>query len=323
MLDNDKVNRVLTIYTKLVNGSVISKSEEATLYNVNERTIQRDIDDIRKFLDQKMVEEGRINNIVYDRNAKGYRLETIYRIKFTNSEILAICKILLDSRAFTKSEMLSLLDKLLDCCIPETNRRSVTELIRNEAFHYIEPHHHTVFIDKMWEIGKAIQCHRKIKIYYKKLYSENLVERILQPLAIMFSDHYFYMIAFIDDLKDIEKEIDYKKVSPTIYRIDRIHSLDIMMEQFHLPYASRFEEGEFRKRIPFMFGGKLEKVIFKYSGLSIETVLDKLPTAQIIRHEGNIYTIMVETYGRGFEMWAKSQGEDIFDIKWCLNGGKI
>ena len=37
-------------------------------------------------------------------------------------------------------------------------------------------------------------------------------------------------------------------------------------------YSDRFEEGEFRKKIPFMYGGKLRKVKFKYSGLSIENV---------------------------------------------------
>ena len=45
----DKIERVLSIYTKLLYGGVINKAEEANNFGVNERSIQRDIDDIRNF----------------------------------------------------------------------------------------------------------------------------------------------------------------------------------------------------------------------------------------------------------------------------------
>ena len=45
----DKIQRVLGIYKKLVSGEIVSKVEEANNYGVNERSIQRDIDDIRSF----------------------------------------------------------------------------------------------------------------------------------------------------------------------------------------------------------------------------------------------------------------------------------
>ena len=46
-------------------------------------------------------------------------MQQTYKIKLTNSEILAICKILLDSRAFTKKEMEEMLHKLIECCVPQ------------------------------------------------------------------------------------------------------------------------------------------------------------------------------------------------------------
>ena len=72
MESTDKIERVLGIYTKLINGTVIHKAEEAANYKVNERSIQRDIDDIRNFMDIKGTEDGMFNSIVYDRQAKGY-----------------------------------------------------------------------------------------------------------------------------------------------------------------------------------------------------------------------------------------------------------
>ena len=37
----DKIERVLGIYTKLINGSIVIKAEEAANYGVNERSILR------------------------------------------------------------------------------------------------------------------------------------------------------------------------------------------------------------------------------------------------------------------------------------------
>ena len=124
----------------------------------------------------------------------------------------------------------------------------------------------------------------------------------------MFSEYYFYMAAFITD-KEVKKNFRVlEDAFPTIYRIDRIQDLRILEEHFKIPYKDRFEEGEFRKRIQFMYGGKLRKVTFKYSGYSVEAVLDRLPTAKILSEEDGVYTISAEVFGDGIDMWLRSQG---------------
>ena len=313
----DKIERVLGIYTKLINGAVVNKATEAANYHVNERSIQRDIDDIRNYMDLQGASDGIINSVIYDRQAKGYRLEQIYKLKFTNPEILAICKILLDSRAFTKNEMDSMLQKLVESCVPSENQKLVKDLIINEEFHYIEPRHGSVFVDKMWEIGQAIHENQFIEIQYQGIQGSTVKTRKLKPLAIMFSEYYFYLAAFIDDEKVRENFNVINDSFPTIYRIDRIQGLKVLDEKFHIPYTDRFEEGEFRKRIQFMYGGKLRKVKFKYSGYSVESVLDRLPTAKIIDEEQHpdgkrtVYTISAEVFGDGIDMWLRSQGENV------------
>lgn len=310
-LKNDKIERVLGIYTKLMNGCLVNKAEEAQNYGVNERSIQRDIDDIRNFIELDVKNTGCINSVVYDRIDKGYRMEQIYKLKLTNSEVLALCKILLDSRAFTKTEMTDMLDKLISCCVPKDNQKLVTDLISNEEFHYVEPRHKTQFIDTMWDIGQAIRNCQHIEIDYFRMKDKAVVKRKVKPVAIMFSEYYFYLTAFIDD-EEVRKDFDVLNDSfPTIYRIDRIKKLKVLDEKFHIPYSSRFEEGEFRKRIQFMYGGKLQKVKFKYSGTDIDAVLDRLPTAQIISEDDGVYTISAEVFGKGIDMWLKSQGENI------------
>ncbi len=316
----DKIERVLGIYTKLLNGVLVNKADEAQNYNCNERSIQRDIDDIRNYMDLQGINEGRINSVVYDRQAKGYRLEQIYKSKLTNPEILAICKILLDSRAFTQKEMENILAKLIDSCVPEDNQQLVKEMISNEEFHYIQPRHGSIFIDKMWSISQAIHNHSYIEIRYQGIQGSSVKTRKLKPLAVMFSEYYFYMAAFIDDEKIRENFNVINDSFPTIYRIDRIRSLQILDEKYHIPYSDRFEEGEFRKRIQFMYGGKLRRVKFQYSGYSVEAILDRLPTAKILDEEPHedgkrtVYTISAEVFGDGIDMWLRSQGESILNL---------
>ena len=297
---SDQIARVLKIYAKLSDGYVVNKAEEAELYGVNERSIQRDIDHIRCFLDEEAERTGIVNTIVYDRTEKGYRLETIYQIRLQNSEVLALCKILLDSRAFTKEEMVAMLDKLITCCVPDVNQKRVKDLIRNEEYHYVELKHKTKFIELMWDLGQAISESRYIEVDYFR--------RKLQPLAIMFSEYYFYLTVFIPD-EEVRKDFDVLNDSfPTIYRIDRIKSLKVLDEKFYVPYSNRFEEGEFRKRIQFMYGGRLRKVTFRYTGTDIDAILDRLPTAKILDEDNGTYTVSAEVFGSGIDMWLRSQG---------------
>ena len=75
---------------------------------------------------------------------------------------------------------------------------------------------------------------------------------------------------------------DGRKDFPTIFRIDRIADFTPTGEKFSIPYRDKFSDGEFRKRVQFMYAGKLRCVTFTYSGASIEAILDRLPTAKIL-----------------------------------------
>lgn len=311
MESEGKGNRLLGIYTQLLNGETVNKAQAAREYGVNERSIQRDIEDIREFLDSQTVQTGVVNNVIYDYREKGYRLETVSKVKLSNEEILAVSKILLDSRAFDRMEMMNVLDRLQECCVPPQNRKLVNDLLSNEKFHYIEPQHKKYFLDTMWQLGMAIRESRLVEITYTKLKGRERVTRRLQPLAILFSEFYFYVVGFI---QGIDKEKEFENADdpfPTIYRIDRIETLEVLDERFKIPYKDRFEEGEFRKRVQFMFGGKLQTVKFEYSGLSIESVLDRLPTARILSEDNGKYLVQAEVFGKGIEMWFRSQGEAV------------
>lgn len=308
----NKTERIITIYKMLMDGEIINKLALADRFGVNVRSIQRDIEDLRAYFADNSELMGGHFSVIYDHKKKGFRLEGDSK-KMSSGEFLAVCKILLESRAFTKAELDPIIEKLIYNCAPPSERKPASDLIANERYHYIEPHHHTRIIDRLWELGNAVKNQQYIKMRYEKLKEDNPVARLVKPVGIMFSEYYFYLIAFIE--KEGAAVPEY--LSPTIYRVDRIHSFQVLDRHFSVPYKERFEEGEFRKRVQFMFGGRLQRIVFEYSGLSVEAVLDRLPTAVILEKRSeengtnNVYVIRAEVFGDGIDMWLRSQGDAV------------
>lgn len=296
-----KSARLLEIYSRFNRGELLKKSELAQSFHVTQRSIQRDIEDLRCFF----AEHGLEQDIVYDAKHRGYRLVSTIPKGLTNSEILAVCKILLESRSMRKDEMLPILDKLIDCAVPEESKRAVKVLIANEKLHYIEPHHGKSILNGLWDIGQAISKQQVLEIEYERMKEPKLVKRRVQPVGIMFSEYYFYLTAFLENKESFDNPDD---LFPTIYRIDRIRSFKVLNEHFEVPYKDRFQEGEFRKRVQFMYGGRLERIKFRYTGLSLEAVLDRLPTAEVVSRDTDGWIVSAEVFGKGIEMWLRSQG---------------
>ena len=210
--------------------------------------------------------------------------------------------------------MLPILDKLVDCCVPEENKRAVQQMIGNEKLHYIEPHHGQPILRGLWELGQAVQQRQVLELDYQRLRGAETVRRTVEPVGILFSEYYFYLAAY---LRGVDRKQSFENPEdpyPTIYRIDRICAFRATGEHFTPAYAKRFQEGEFRRRVQFMYGGKLQKIRFKYTGPSIEAVLDRLPTAEILSQDDSGWTISAEVFGKGIEMWMRSQGDYIQEI---------
>ncbi len=307
----DKAERVLSIYSRLQSGKILYKAEESNRYGVAPRTIQRDIADIQSFLQNQNSETGEIQEIVFDKKNGGYRLETKIQSNLNPAEILAVSKVLLESRSLVKSEMFPIINKLLNSCSNETESKQIRDLIGNEMHHYIELQHGKKMLERIWLLEQAVKTQRYIQIRYKKTKNQEVVERKVKPVGIMFSEFYFYMTAFIEGI-DKEKEFQNPDdVFPTIYRIDRLEQIEVLEEHFSIPYVERFEEGEFRKRIQFMYGGRLRKIKFKYTGNCLDAILDRLPTAEIVKREEDGVIVKAEVFGDGVDMWMRSQKKEI------------
>lgn len=289
--------RLLSIYERLNKGEVLVKDKIAIEFGVSKKTIQRDIDDLRAYLAETHFLETEVL-IKYDKSKKGYYLIRFEREWLTNEEVLALCKILLESRAFQKEELKGIIGKLMSQVVPN-DRKTVSEIVKNELFHYIPLKHNKKLLSPIWKISQFITKQEIISFVYTRQDGTES-SRTVKPVAIMFSEFYFYLIGFM---------ADGSKDFPTTFRIDRIANLVGTKQYFNIPYEEKFNDGEFRKRVQFMYSGELRRILFEFNGPSIEAVLDRLPTAEIIEEKNGVYTICAESYGNGIYMWLKSQGD--------------
>ena len=58
-----------------------------------------------------------------------------------------------------------------------------------------------------------------------------------------------------------------------------------------------------------MHGGRRGCIRFRYTDPSLEVVLDRLPAAQVLSEDADGWLISAEVFGKGIEMWLRSQGE--------------
>lgn len=297
--NGNKGFRLLSIYERLNKGELVKKDQLAEYFGVTPKTIQRDIDDLRAYLAETHFSETEVK-IKYDKARNGYYLVRFEREWLTNEEVMALCKILLESRAFCKEELDRLISKLLIQVVP-SDRKKVEYMIRNEQYHYVPLRHGKYLLPILWELSQLVTNNEIAQFTYTR--QDCIVkEREVKPVAIMFSEYYFYLIAYM---------ADGSKDFPTIFRIDRITNLRGTKQHFNIPYKDKFDDGEFRKRVQFMYSGELRRVTFEYSGPSIEAVLDRLPTAEIVEEHEGVYTIKAEVYGNGIDMWLRSQGDQV------------
>jgi predicted DNA-binding transcriptional regulator YafY len=289
----DKVFRLLQMHERLSRGESIIKGNAITEFGIPPKTFQRDIDSLRLHYTEQSQGE-----LVYDRKRNCYRLSAP-KTNLTKEEIFAICKVLLESRAFNKAELNDIISKFLWQC-EASERKIVNNLFANERINYIPLQHCTPLIEKLWRLAERVNEQSIIELTYKR--SDGVVRMYkVKPVGVMFSEFYFYLIAYI---------ADDSKVFPTVFRIDRIIADKTTEQKFNLPYKDRFSEAEFRKRVQFMYSGELRTVRFLYRGV-LEAVLDRLPTAKVEKMTDGGAIIRAEAYGRGIDMWLLSQGDKV------------
>ncbi|WP_066894684.1 helix-turn-helix transcriptional regulator [Clostridium nigeriense] len=291
--------RILELNDRFNKGEVIEKEYISRVFGVEKRTIQRDI----KVLNNYYIKVDGLSprRIHYSRKKNGHELLN-RKSNLIESDIFAVSKILLDSRAFSNEEI----NRIINALVQNYNDGSIIKkLISNELFHYVSPSHNRNIVDFLWKISQSILEKNIVNVSYMRQ-DKVIKQHKLKPLGLVFNEYYFYLLAEI-----VRKDKYYQAV----FRVDRFQEYIITEEKFKVDYKDRFEEGEYRKRIHFMYQGELMNIQFKFGGDSLEAVLDRIPTARVIGRDEDKYVINAEVYSKGIIMWLLSQREYIEVIR--------
>lgn len=186
----DKSVRMLYINEKLNRGERIKKQELKKRFNIPEKTFHRDIKALRDYYD----ETG--DEITYDKNSKSYGLESSAS-RLTKQEIYAICKILIESRAFNTIEFNVIIEKLLNQCDTQEVQK-VKKLIGNQKLNYLQLQHGKPLVNELWEISTFVVNQIVISFDYERQ-DKKTNKHCVKPVGIVFSEFYFYLLAYMVD----------------------------------------------------------------------------------------------------------------------------
>ena len=291
----DNKLRVLSILYQLLTGTHISVKDIADQYEVSERTIRRDFEMVAQFLSENKELVGDLELIA----RRGvYYLNHV--ILLQPNELLLIIKVLIGSRVMNKEKLKELVDKLVSGSTYR-DREFLKNLFKNELEYYRSAGNdmNADVLSQVWNLEEIIQRGNVIRICYERLDNE-MVDREVYPVSVVFSEHYFYLLACRADKDD--SMVIY-------YRLDRIKSMTELDQKVPLGINTRYQLGDAKLYNQNMFMGKRIRIRFVYTGPSVEAILDKFPTAEIVRRdEGEVeLTAMVE-YSRGTIMELLSQG---------------
>lgn len=292
-----KTDRVIELFFRALKGESLSAQKLADEYRVSTRSISRDINNLKNFLAEHSELLG-YPELVYSNTDHCYNLSMDNLL--TNKELFAITKVLIGSRAFKKNEELLKLIEKLKKNTTLADRHKLEKLIRKELFHYNEINFDCQsIIDNIWKITDCIENRNIITITYLKMNREK-VKRKIKPVSIIFSEFYFYLIAY-------KCETDTPN-TPIYFRIDRIIDTIVHREQYQLTKEQNVDEGLLREKSQFMWPGPTRRIRFEFTGPSEQAILDRIPTAKTIERKNGKLIIEAEVFGSGIKMFLLSQG---------------
>lgn len=292
-MENSKQDRLLELFFRGLRGENLSVQNLAAEYGVSTKSITRTVNDLKSFLADHRDLVGE-TELQYSHQDKCYRLHMDEFL--SNKELFALVEVMIGARALSKMELLAMIEKLRHFTTPE-DRPKLNELIRKELYHYAEVKHDCESVqENLWKLINCITDRREISVEYYRMDRAWVTHR-LRPASVMFTDHYFYLIAF---------KTDGDTAKPLYFRVDRIKHITEHRKRFTAEIE--FDEGLLRQRSLFMWPGPLRIIRFEFNGPSIQAVLDKLPTARVLDRNEGTYLVEAEVYGDGIKMWLLSQG---------------
>lgn len=214
-----KATRVLTLYQRLMNGETVYKSTFCMEFEVEPRTFDRYIENIRMFLSESFS----WLELIYDKKSKGYRLKNLtLKPEMGLGGCFILAKLLLSSRTLRTDDQAALVEILLSQLRPEMRDRARSVLLHTPEL----PSCLTKASVKLVEdLLYSIDCSHRITLYFNG--TQRSIECV--PYSVEFHGQAAYLVAW-----------DLASGRAILYPLDDIQSYVTARE----PYLLSFREGK-------------------------------------------------------------------------------
>lgn len=223
MAGMDKITRVLMMYSKLLAGGKIYKKSFCEDMEIDRRTFDRDIEDIRLFLSESFYG----NELIYDRKTGSYHLEHFFKQKpLSAMEVVTLLECLKASQNVPRDEYNGLISSVI--AAGEQNKRKIMEEIAKRYMRcYSQESGQKASLKIQWDLQQCIAECDWIHIYMK---SKQVFH--ISPVSIWIYEQETYLFGYLDG-----KELE-------VFRVADIEYFQMGREKFHKELINRFDELE-------------------------------------------------------------------------------
>lgn len=285
--------RILQIYTMLLRGESVSKESLAREYEVSEKSIQRDIEDLREFLEDTMPGV----TLRYSGKKRQYSLSSSKSSgQLEPEQLLLVAELVMQSGLLPRQEAEELLDKLLPLCWDREKKPLLQNCIRRGMVQYRTRSRRLGQNQLLWRLEQAIQQKNRVRLHYES----DQRQMVVWPQAVLIRTGLLYLAAF--------PETEPTKLLLT--RLDRLASAEMLSAEECPVEPLQLD------RVPFSTGGELYQVRFRYLSENLQPIHIWLPGAQLHRlPDGSGWEVSVEVYGRQIATWLRAMGRIVDQVQ--------
>jgi predicted DNA-binding transcriptional regulator YafY len=294
--NRNTIIRIWEIHKQIKNGYYPSVRDLAQNLEVNQRTIERDIEQLRDRMSAP---------IEYDRIRKGYYYTndfTLPPFQFTEGEMVCLFlgqKLLtqLEGTAY-RSDLQMLFDKLQ--CLLTADSRFSNSMVEDIISFNISP-----LRGEDWRVAqnfsllrKAANLKNQVKIEYHSMNSGETAARVIFPYHLRYHQGAWYVIAYCT-----------VRSEPRIFALDRINSIEVLTEKFN--YPADFNIDKYLENVWGIIRGTQYQVVIEFDQFQAKWIKERpLKAGEKIRESedgGVIFTCEVSGLTE-IKQWALSFG---------------
>lgn len=294
MTGKDKNTRLLILYHQLLTGRKVSKQTFCVDQKINERSFDRDIEDIRLFLSEELP----YCELLYDRINKNYYLSHTIGSTLSGEESLFLSNALLAQKNVRSDELEGMLKNIIN--ITDSSRRNILYKLLKTKNRLNKNISKSAILKMHWDLERAILNCNQIILEYE-LDEHNYVMRMVNPVELHFEGGHIYLIAYI-----IEKNYN----SPAFYRLDRIQSFRVINSKYPGNIQVEYLNKDIHSNRCNMLAGEEISVMIKAEA-GMKRVIEDLFPEHCLVEDKDKFVYEIRTYKQGFINWLLGQGKKV------------